>query len=82
MARLISSMSASVASHSAVMLLMLDTRWARYALATSLESSEDHRLVVMICAGGTQCAYTDTSVAIAARPSAQQKVRKIEIGRG
>ena len=32
-------------------------------------SSEDHRLVVMIWAGGTQWAYTDTRVAMAARPS-------------
>lgn len=68
--------------------LMEDTRWARYALATSchdktkiytlvnyaihktatLDSSEDHKLVVMISSRGTQLAYTDTSVLMAAMP--------------
>lgn len=49
--------------------LMDETRWARKALATSLDNSDDQRLVVMICSLGTQLAYTLTSVAMAARPS-------------
>mmetsp|Transcript_1487 Transcript_1487/g.4033 ORF Transcript_1487/g.4033 Transcript_1487/m.4033 type:complete len:280 (+) Transcript_1487:397-1236(+) len=70
MAREISCTSASVASQSAEMELMLLTRCARKALATSLESSEDHRFVVMICSRGTQLAYTDTSFSTAALPAA------------
>ena len=61
-ARATSDTSASVTSHSAEMELIDDTRCARKALATSLESSDDHRLVVRICARGTQCAYTSTSI--------------------
>ena len=40
--------SAPVVSHSAEMELMEEMRWARKALAVSLDSSDDHRLVVMI----------------------------------
>lgn len=68
-ARVILDTLAPVASQRAEMELIDDTRWARKALATSLDSSEDHRLVVRICSGGTQCAHTDTSVAAAAFPS-------------
>ena len=48
--------SASVASHRAEMLLMELTRWARKALAVSLESSLDHRFVVRMRSRGTQAA--------------------------
>lgn len=47
-AREISETSASVASHRAEMELIDDTRWARTALATSFDSSDDHRFVVRI----------------------------------
>ena len=53
--------SAPVRSHSCEIALMLLTLCARKAFATSLESSEDQRLVVRICAFGTQLAYTSTS---------------------
>ena len=56
MALATSSTSAPVASQSAEMELMEEMRWARKALATSLESSEDQRLVVMIRSRGTQLA--------------------------
>ena len=69
MARATSDTSASVASHSAEMELMEETRCARKALATSLDSSEDQRFVVKIRSRGTQCAYTPTSFSMAARPS-------------
>jgi hypothetical protein len=51
-----SSTSASVHSHRAEMELMLEMRCARKALATSLESSEDHRFVVIIFSRGTHAA--------------------------
>ena len=51
-----SETSASVASQSAEMELMEETRWAKNALATSLESSELQRLVVRMRSRGTQCA--------------------------
>jgi len=47
-ARATSSTSAPLASHSAEIELIDDMRCARNALATSLESSEDHRFVVMM----------------------------------
>ena len=53
-AKATSSTSASVASQRAEMALMLEIRWARKALATSLESSEDQRLVVITRSRGTQ----------------------------
>ena len=34
-----------------------------------MESSEDQRLVVIICGSGTQFAYTDASLLTAAKPS-------------
>mmetsp|Transcript_26117 Transcript_26117/g.61218 ORF Transcript_26117/g.61218 Transcript_26117/m.61218 type:complete len:313 (+) Transcript_26117:564-1502(+) len=68
-AREISETSASVASQRAEIELMLDTRWASTALATSLESSDDQRLVVMICGRAIHCAYTLARVSTAARPS-------------
>ena len=40
----------------AEMELMLEIRWARKALATSFDSSEDQRFVVIICSRGTQLA--------------------------
>ena len=49
--------SADVASHSADTALMLLTRWARNAFATSLLSSLDHRLVVSMRLRGTHAAY-------------------------
>mmetsp|Transcript_23008 Transcript_23008/g.57773 ORF Transcript_23008/g.57773 Transcript_23008/m.57773 type:complete len:231 (+) Transcript_23008:756-1448(+) len=67
-ARLTCWTSAPVASHRAEMEFTLEIRCARKALATSLESSEDHRLVVRICSRGTQLAYTSTRAAIALRP--------------
>lgn len=63
-----SSTSAPVASHSAEMELMLLMRCARNALATSLDSSDDHRFDVMMRSRGTHCAYTFTSVWAAFRP--------------
>jgi hypothetical protein len=68
-ARLISLTSAPVASHKAEMELIDDTRCAKKALATSLESSELHKLVVKICSRGTQCEYTDTRRSAAASPA-------------
>ena len=56
MALATSSTSAPVASHKAEMELMEEMRWARKAFATSLESSDDQRLVVMIRSRGTQFA--------------------------
>ena len=67
-AREISSMSASVCSHNAVMELMELTRCAKNALATSLDNSDDQRLVVIILSRGTQLAYTETNVSIAFKP--------------
>jgi|GEM_PF-3283680 len=55
-ARATSSTSASVASHSAEIALMLEMRWARKAFAVSLESSADQTLVVRICSRGTHAA--------------------------
>ena len=49
-----SSIFASVRSQSAEMLLTEETRWARSAFETSLVSSLDQRLVVMIRSRGTQ----------------------------
>ena len=56
---------APVASHSSDNELMEDTRCAKKALAVSLESSEDHTLVVSIFSFGTQLAYTSTKACIA-----------------
>ena len=61
--------SAPVASHRADMALMEEMRWARKALAASLESSADQRLAVMICSLGTQLAYTSARASTAAWPS-------------
>ena len=55
-ARATSSTFASVASQSAEMALMEEIRWARKALAVSLESSDDQTLVVRIFSEGTQWA--------------------------
>mmetsp|Transcript_65463 Transcript_65463/g.184340 ORF Transcript_65463/g.184340 Transcript_65463/m.184340 type:complete len:210 (+) Transcript_65463:334-963(+) len=55
-ARDTSPISAPVRSQSLEMELMLLTRCASIALATSLESSELQRLVVRILSRGTQCA--------------------------
>ena len=68
MAREISSMSASVSSQRAVMEFIDDTLCARKAFATSFDSSDDHRLVVIMFSLGTQLAYTETRVSIAFRP--------------
>src|SRR5215212_1255270 len=65
-----SSTSAPVASHKAEIELIEEMRCARKALATSLDNSDDHRLVVMMRSRGTQCAYTSTSVLIATSPPA------------
>ena len=54
MAREISDTLAPVASHRADIELMEETRWARNAFATSLDSSDDHKFVVIICSLGTQ----------------------------
>jgi hypothetical protein len=51
-----SATSASVFSHSTETALIEETRWARNALAASLDSSLDHRLVVMIRSRSTQWA--------------------------
>jgi hypothetical protein len=64
-----SSTSAPVASHSADTELMEEMRCARNALATSLDSSDDHRLVVMMRSRGTHWLYTAASVATARWPS-------------
>ena len=54
MAPATSSTSAPVASHRAEMELMEEMRWARKALATSFDNSDDHRLVVMMRSRGIQ----------------------------
>src|SRR5438045_8296209 len=64
-----SSTSAPVASHNAEIELIDEIRCARNALATSLDSSEDHKLVVKIRSRGTQRAYTSTRDFTAASPS-------------
>src|SRR3954464_15859362 len=63
-----SSTSAPVASHNAEIELIDEIRCARNALATSLDSSDDQRFVVMMRSRGTQCAYTSASTLIAASP--------------
>mmetsp|Transcript_2063 Transcript_2063/g.5298 ORF Transcript_2063/g.5298 Transcript_2063/m.5298 type:complete len:253 (+) Transcript_2063:516-1274(+) len=68
-ARATSSTSAPDTSHRAEMELIDEMRWARKALATSLDSSEDHRLVVMMRSRSTQYSYTSTSFWMAASPS-------------
>mmetsp|Transcript_2147 Transcript_2147/g.3966 ORF Transcript_2147/g.3966 Transcript_2147/m.3966 type:complete len:302 (-) Transcript_2147:241-1146(-) len=68
-ARATSATFAAVASQRAEIELILDTRCAKNALATSLDSSEDHKLVVMIDSRGTQRAYTSTRRAMAAAPA-------------
>ncbi len=50
-------MLAPVTSQSSDIELILDTRWARKAFATSLDNSEDHKFVVIICFLGTQASY-------------------------
>src|SRR3569833_413109 len=65
-----SSTSAPVYSQMAASLLMLLIRCASIELATSLESSEDHTLVVMMRSRGTQAAYTSANVSAARRPAA------------
>mmetsp|Transcript_25026 Transcript_25026/g.80680 ORF Transcript_25026/g.80680 Transcript_25026/m.80680 type:complete len:229 (+) Transcript_25026:647-1333(+) len=67
-ARATSPTSAPLFSHRAEMLLMEEMRCAKKALATSLLSSLDHRLVVMMRSRGTHRAYTDASVSMARRP--------------
>jgi hypothetical protein len=54
MALATSSTSAPVASHRAEIELIDEIRCARKALATSFESSDDQRLVVMMRSRGTQ----------------------------
>src|SRR5213075_935920 len=54
MALATSSTSAPVASQRAEMELIDEMRCARNALATSFDSSDDHRLVVMMRSRGTQ----------------------------
>ena len=49
-----SSTLAPVASQSAEIALIEEIRWARNALAVSLDNSEDQRLVVIIFSRGTQ----------------------------
>ena len=49
-----SSTSAPVDSQRAEIELIDEMRWARKALATSFESSDDHRLVVTMRSRGTQ----------------------------
>mmetsp|Transcript_7920 Transcript_7920/g.17018 ORF Transcript_7920/g.17018 Transcript_7920/m.17018 type:complete len:210 (+) Transcript_7920:747-1376(+) len=68
-ARLISVTSAPVTSHRAEMELIDDTRCAKKALATNLDSSDDHRLVVRILSREIQLAYTLTTVSMASSPS-------------
>merc|ERR1719473_2503432 len=63
-----SATSAPVTSQSAEMELMEEMRWARKALAVSLESSADQRLVVSTCALGTHCRYTSAMYWTAASP--------------
>lgn len=60
--------SAPVASQRAEMLFMLLMRCASMALAVSLVSSADQRLVSRMRSRGTQCAYTSASTSIALRP--------------
>uniref|UniRef100_A0A6B0U361 Putative secreted protein n=1 Tax=Ixodes ricinus TaxID=34613 RepID=A0A6B0U361_IXORI len=50
-----SDTSAPVSSQMADTALMLEIRWARNALAASLESSEDQVFIVMIFSSGIQC---------------------------
>src|ERR1019366_8739657 len=64
-----SSTSAPVASQSAEIELIEEMRCARNAFATSFESSDDQRLVVMMRSLGTQRAYTSASSLTAAVPS-------------
>lgn len=52
----ISSISASVCSHKAVIELIEETRCAKNAFATSFDNSDDQRLVVIIFSDGTHCA--------------------------
>merc|ERR1719238_1944029 len=66
MAVAISLTLAPVASQMADMALMLETRCARKAFAASLDSSEDHVLVVTMCSLGTQYSYTHDNLAMAA----------------
>jgi len=54
MARATSSTFAPVTSHNSEIALIEDTRWARKALATSLDSSDDHKFVVRMRSLGTQ----------------------------
>jgi hypothetical protein len=65
----ISPTSAPVFSHRADTELIEEMRWARKALATSLESSADHRLVVMILSAATQWAKMSTISRAAASPA-------------
>ena len=46
---------ASVFSHNAEMALIEETRWAKKALATSFDNSEDHTFVCKIFSLGNQC---------------------------
>src|SRR5438309_337277 len=54
----------------ALMELMLLIRCASIALATNLDSSEDHTFMVVILDFGTQAAYTSARVAAARLPEA------------
>ena len=58
MARATCDTSAPVASQSAEIEFIEEMRCASIALAVSLDSSADHRLVHRMRSLGTQCAYT------------------------
>ena len=60
--------SAPVASQRAEMALMEEMRCASIALAVSLDSSADHRLVVSTRSLGIQCSYTLFSTLTACSP--------------
>jgi hypothetical protein len=57
-----SSTSASVTSHKADKAFIEDIRCAKKAFAVNFDNSEDQTLVLSICFGVNQCAYTSTKV--------------------
>src|SRR5690606_27520109 len=60
-----SSTLAPVTSHNSEIELIDETRCAKKAFATSLDNSDDHKLVVKIRSRGTQLAYIFTNAAMA-----------------
>ena len=58
MALATSDIFAPVSSQSADKEFMEDIRWAKKAFAVSLDSSDDHKLVVKMFSFGTQELYT------------------------